>query len=177
MRLLLSAIASLTLVTPVLAQTPEAERTIVSTVVAEHDRHIALLERIVNQNSGTLNAEGVRATAEMVRADFDDDGDRAALAAAFRGAAVIFSVTQYWAPLGRAADRAAAAARGVSRNTSPSKSTTYSFPSASSPKETGLFRAPASKASCPVRSTTAGAPPPEPRAKDQTRPDTKSANR
>ncbi|WP_029416753.1 M20/M25/M40 family metallo-hydrolase [Brevundimonas bacteroides] len=74
MRLLMSAIASLTLVTPVLAQTLEAERTIVSTVVAEHDRHIALLERMVNQNSGTLNADGVRATAEIVRAELEPLG-------------------------------------------------------------------------------------------------------
>lgn len=74
MRLLLSTIASLLLAGTAVAQTPEAERIIVSTVVAEHDRHIALLERMVNQNSGTLNAEGVRATAEMVRAELEPLG-------------------------------------------------------------------------------------------------------
>lgn len=74
MRLLLSIIASLLLAGTAVAQTPEAERIIVSTVAAEHDRHIALLERIVNQNSGTLNADGVRATAEMVRAELEPLG-------------------------------------------------------------------------------------------------------
>ncbi|KPF83429.1 peptidase M20 [Brevundimonas sp. AAP58] len=74
MRLLLSTIASLLLAGTAVAQTPEAERIIVSTVVAEHERHIGLLERMVNQNSGTLNAEGVRATAEMVRAELEPLG-------------------------------------------------------------------------------------------------------
>jgi glutamate carboxypeptidase len=74
MRLLLSAVATLLLAGTAMAQTPEAERTIVSTVVAEHDRHIDLLERLVNQNSGTLNAAGVRAVAEMVRAELEPLG-------------------------------------------------------------------------------------------------------
>lgn len=74
MRLFLPVLACLAFAGAAAAQTPEAERTIVSTVVAEHDRHIALLERLVNQNSGTLNAEGVRATAEMVRAELEPLG-------------------------------------------------------------------------------------------------------
>ena len=74
MRLLLSAVATLLLAGTAMAQTPEAARTIVSTVVAEHDRHIDLLERLVNQNSGTLNAAGVRAVAEMVRAELEPLG-------------------------------------------------------------------------------------------------------
>lgn len=74
MRLFLTVFACLAFAGVAAAQTPEAERTIVSTVVAEHDRHIALLERLVNQNSGTLNAEGVRATAEMVRAELEPLG-------------------------------------------------------------------------------------------------------
>lgn len=74
MRLLLSAIAALLLAGTAIAQTPEAERTVVSTVVAEHDRHIDLLERLVNQNSGTLNSAGVRAVAEMVRAELEPLG-------------------------------------------------------------------------------------------------------
>ncbi len=74
MRLFLPVFACLAFAGAAAAQTPEAERTIVSTVVAEHDRHIALLERVVNQNSGTLNAEGVRATAEMVRAELEPLG-------------------------------------------------------------------------------------------------------
>lgn len=74
MRLILSALMGLALATPVLAQTPEAERTIMSTVVAEHERHIALLERLVNVNSGTLNLEGVRAVGRMVAAELEDLG-------------------------------------------------------------------------------------------------------
>jgi glutamate carboxypeptidase len=74
LRLFLPVFACLAFAGAAAAQTPEAERTIVSTVVAEHDRHIALLERVVNQNSGTLNAEGVRATAEMVRAELEPLG-------------------------------------------------------------------------------------------------------
>jgi glutamate carboxypeptidase len=74
LRLFLPVLACFAFAGAAASQTPQAERTIVSTVVAEHDRHIALLERIVNQNSGTLNAEGVRATAEMVRAEFEPLG-------------------------------------------------------------------------------------------------------
>lgn len=74
MRLLLSAIATLLLAGTAMAETPEAERTVVSTVVAEHDRHIDLLERLVNQNSGTLNSAGVRAVAERVRAELEPLG-------------------------------------------------------------------------------------------------------
>lgn len=71
MRVILPVLLGLALATPALAQTPEAERTIVATVVAEHDRHIDLLERMVNVNSGTLNLEGVRAVGEMVRGEFE----------------------------------------------------------------------------------------------------------
>lgn len=74
MRLILSALMAFALAPPVMAQTPEAERTIMSTVVAEHDRHIDLLERIVNVNSGTLNLAGVTAVGEMVRAELDPLG-------------------------------------------------------------------------------------------------------
>lgn len=42
------------------------ERIMSETVAAEHDRHIALLERLTNQNSGTLNLEGVRAVGVVV---------------------------------------------------------------------------------------------------------------
>ena len=52
------------------ALTP-AEQTMARTVVAEHDRHIALLERLVNQNSGTLNLPGVRAVADMLTPEFE----------------------------------------------------------------------------------------------------------
>ena len=51
-----------------------AEQTMMRTVAAEHDRHIALLERMVNQNSGTLNLDGVRAVRDMVRAELEPLG-------------------------------------------------------------------------------------------------------
>jgi glutamate carboxypeptidase len=51
-----------------------AEQAMVQTVNAEHDRHIALLERLVNQNSGTLNLPGVRIVGDMVRAELEPLG-------------------------------------------------------------------------------------------------------
>jgi glutamate carboxypeptidase len=56
------------------AQLSRAERQIVATVESETDRHIALLERLVNQNSGTLNLPGVRAVADMLRPEFEGIG-------------------------------------------------------------------------------------------------------
>ncbi len=43
----------------------------VATVDKEGDRTIALLERMVNQNSGTLNFPGVRAMGDMLKPDFE----------------------------------------------------------------------------------------------------------
>jgi glutamate carboxypeptidase len=71
MRLLLTALLGLAVTTPALAQSPEAERTIMATVVAEHDRHIDLLERLVNVNSGTLNLAGVVETGRMVTSELE----------------------------------------------------------------------------------------------------------
>lgn len=68
---LLAAVAIVSCASPALAQTSEAERIMASTVVAEHDRHVALLERMVNQNSGTLNLPGVRAVGEMIRPELE----------------------------------------------------------------------------------------------------------
>ncbi len=42
-----------------------------SVVDAEHDRSIALLERLVNQNSGSLNLEGVEKVGQMMRAELE----------------------------------------------------------------------------------------------------------
>ena len=70
----LAAVLVLGIATPVLAQAADAERTMMQTVEAEHGRHVGLLERLVNQNSGTLNAEGVRAVGEMVRAELEPLG-------------------------------------------------------------------------------------------------------
>ncbi len=74
MRLILTALLLLALPGAALAQATPAERTMLRTVEAEHDRHVALLERLVNQNSGTLNLPGVRVTGEMVRAELEPLG-------------------------------------------------------------------------------------------------------
>ncbi len=54
--------------TPALSQT---ERAIVSAVDAHNGEAIALLERIVNINSGTMNFAGVRQVADVLRPQFD----------------------------------------------------------------------------------------------------------
>ena len=80
MRPILAALLLLTLPGTAFAQSTfapvidAAEQTMVRTVVAEHDRHIALLERMVNQNSGTLNLPGVRIVGDMVRAELEPLG-------------------------------------------------------------------------------------------------------
>src|SRR4051812_46068648 len=51
-----------------------AERRMVATVDAEQDRTIALLERMVNQNSGSMNLAGVEAVGRMVRAELEPLG-------------------------------------------------------------------------------------------------------
>jgi glutamate carboxypeptidase len=53
------------------AQLTGLDQRVVQTVERETDRHIALLERMVNQNSGSLNLPGVRAVADMLRPEFE----------------------------------------------------------------------------------------------------------
>lgn len=60
--------------TPAAAQTAPQIATMKATIAAEQERSIALLERLVNQNSGTLNLAGVRATGEMLRPEFTQLG-------------------------------------------------------------------------------------------------------
>lgn len=74
MRLILTALLWLALPGAAMAQATPAEQAMMRTVEAEHDRHVALLERLVNQNSGTLNLAGVRAAGEMVRAELEPLG-------------------------------------------------------------------------------------------------------
>ena len=70
-----AAATALLAAAPVQAREASApERTMMQTVVAEHGRHVALLERLVNQNSGTLNLEGVRVVGDMVRAELEPLG-------------------------------------------------------------------------------------------------------
>lgn len=54
---------------PASAQLSKAEAKMVATVDAEYERSVALLERMVNQNSGTMNFDGVRKIADMMRAE------------------------------------------------------------------------------------------------------------
>ena len=51
------------------AELSAPERRMAEVVTQESDRTVALLERMVNRNSGTLNLEGVAAVGEMVRTE------------------------------------------------------------------------------------------------------------
>ncbi len=59
---------------PAFAQLNKAEAKMVATVDAEYERSVALLEKLVNQNSGTMNFEGVRTVGEMMRAELEPLG-------------------------------------------------------------------------------------------------------
>ena len=60
------------LATPSFAAPPSAaERTMIATVDAEQARTLALLERTVNQNSGTRNLAGVRAVHDILAPEFE----------------------------------------------------------------------------------------------------------
>ena len=74
MKPLLLALAAAFLSVPAQAQLSAPERRMVAVVEQERDRTIALLERMVNQNSGTLNVEGVAAVGEMARAELEPLG-------------------------------------------------------------------------------------------------------
>jgi glutamate carboxypeptidase len=56
---------------PLEAQLSAPERRMVQIVDREAERHVALLERLVNQNSGTLNLPGVKAVGDMLRPEFE----------------------------------------------------------------------------------------------------------
>ena len=51
---------------------PEAK--MVATVDAEYERSVALLEKLVNQNSGTMNFPGVKTVGDMMRAELESLG-------------------------------------------------------------------------------------------------------
>ena len=53
------------------AALPQAEQKIVATVDSQFEADVALLERLVNQNSGTNNVAGVTKVAEMLRPEFE----------------------------------------------------------------------------------------------------------
>ena len=74
MRLILCCLLLLGAPAAVHAQVSDAEQAMVRTVAQERDRHIALLERLVNQNSGTLNLAGVHAVGTLVAAELEPLG-------------------------------------------------------------------------------------------------------
>ncbi|MCL6741993.1 M20/M25/M40 family metallo-hydrolase [Sphingomonas sp. RB56-2] len=74
-RTLSVALAALALTpAPALAKLTPAETRMVRTVDAEQARTLAMLERWVNQNSGSLNIEGVTKVGEMLRAELEPLG-------------------------------------------------------------------------------------------------------
>src|ERR687893_637468 len=62
------------LATPATAQLAPPEQTMIRTVDAEQQRTTAMLEKWVNQNSGTMNFAGVKAVGDMVRAELEPLG-------------------------------------------------------------------------------------------------------
>ncbi|MDP8993868.1 MAG: M20/M25/M40 family metallo-hydrolase [Pseudomonadota bacterium] len=76
MRILAALFALLALAAPAVAEAhlTREERRMVEAVDRETERSIALLERLVNQNSGTLNLEGVEAVGRMVGAELEPLG-------------------------------------------------------------------------------------------------------
>ena len=67
----LVALVALMIAVPAQAELSPAEQQMSVTVDAEMDRSISLLERIVNQNSGTRNMEGNQAVMAMLRPEFE----------------------------------------------------------------------------------------------------------
>lgn len=71
----LAALASaLLLAAPAQAKLSPAETKMAKTVAAEQDRSLALLEKLVNQNSGSQNLEGVEKVGQMMRAELEPLG-------------------------------------------------------------------------------------------------------
>jgi len=62
---------TLALVAPAHAALSPAEQKMGATVDADYDRTIALLEKLVNQNSGSMNIAGVTAVADMMRPELE----------------------------------------------------------------------------------------------------------
>ena len=70
---LLFALA-ITAAAPAAADLSRPERAMIATVDAEQQRTLAMLERWVNQNSGSLNIEGVTKVGEMLREELEPLG-------------------------------------------------------------------------------------------------------
>ena len=71
---ILAFLALLALAVPAEARLSREERAMAAAVDREADRDVALLERLVNVNSGTLNLAGVTAVGEMMRAELEPLG-------------------------------------------------------------------------------------------------------
>ena len=69
-----AALLLATLAVPALAAPTEADRKAIAAVDADQPRALALLERLVNQNSGTMNLPGVAAVGQMLRAELEPLG-------------------------------------------------------------------------------------------------------
>ena len=70
----LLAIAVALVATPAAAKLSAPEAAMTKTVDAEYERSVALLEKLVNQNSGTLNLAGVEAVGKLMRAELEPLG-------------------------------------------------------------------------------------------------------
>ena len=68
------ALALLLTASPALAKLSPAEAKMTATVDAEYERTVAFLEKLVNQNSGSLNAAGVKIVGDMMRAELEPLG-------------------------------------------------------------------------------------------------------
>ena len=72
MKLRLFALAAAALLAaPAQAQLSPPEKQMIATIDAEQARTLALLEKMVNQNSGTLNLAGVEKVGQMMRAELE----------------------------------------------------------------------------------------------------------
>lgn len=74
--MLCSSVALAALSSTTHAQLSAAETNIVATIDTEYERSVALLERLVNQNSGTMNFAGVKTVGDMMRAELEPLGFR-----------------------------------------------------------------------------------------------------
>ena len=74
MRRLAGLVFALLVAQPALAGLTTAETRMTATVDAEYERSVALLEKLVNQNSGSMNFAGVEAVGRMMRAELEPLG-------------------------------------------------------------------------------------------------------
>ena len=68
------ALATAAIALPAAAQTAPQVATMKATIAADQERNVALLERLVNQNSGSLNIDGVTKVGAMMRAELEPLG-------------------------------------------------------------------------------------------------------